>query len=244
MQSLVNPSFSVKSESDGEFQDSSQSASDLVSKNINENNLIQWKQASLRCSSRFQPPVVLLLLAFLLGVSTGNHPLLFAEAGAATGAMTTFSPTKSKAFINRSPPSQPNPLYAFGNFGHKPEHVCLARRCEAKVCRLVDEAKDALLIRWERFLADLTISKVFGWALKAGRTWVFWFFSKDCLASIYEDRWHAERDPDKFFGNEGMWISKGAHKDVVKRRIQRSRRNRQWVGLGYTPRWVEREYRI
>lgn len=236
MQGLVSASFSAKSESDGEFKDSSRSACDVVHKTATENYVPQRKQESLRCRSRFRPSVVFLLLAFLLGVSTRNHPLLFAEARASTGAITTFSPTKSKAFINRSPTPQVNPLYAFGNFGHEPKHVCLARRFEARICRLVDEAKDALMIRWERFLADLTISKVFGWALRAGRTWVFWFFSKDCLASIYEDRWHAERDPDKFFGSEGMWISNGAHKDVVKRRIQRSRRNRQWVGLGYTPR--------
>lgn len=58
------------------------------------------------------------------------------------------------------------------------------------------------------------------------------------MVSIYEDRWHAERDPEAFFGSQGMWISKGGHKEVVRRRMQRSKRNRQWVGLGYTPRLV------
>ena len=36
-----------------------------------------------------------------------------------------------------------------------------------------------------------------------------------------------------------MWLTQNtAHKDVVRRRLKRGKRNRQWVGIGYTPRYV------
>ena len=38
-------------------------------------------------------------------------------------------------------------------------------------------------------------------SLKVFRYWVFYFFSRDCFQSLYDDRWHCERDPDDFFGS-------------------------------------------
>jgi hypothetical protein len=113
----------------------------------------------------------------------------------------------------------------------------LASRAATKLRNFVGSYRDRIIARWTAFLKNhSSVSGCLALGLRAARTYVFWYFSKDCLDSIYEDRWHAERKPDAFFGNEGMWVSKGGHKDVVRKRIQRSKRNRQWVGLGYTPR--------
>ncbi len=246
----------VLEESDYKFQDLSRAAFHSFNGNAKRSNEFAKKQ----CQRRYSLRLLFLVIVFLLGVSTNNCPLGFAEARPPTRTTTTFSPTRPKAFLNSRAPllplpsasasasasasslssSQTHPLYSFGNFGHLPKPVSISNRLKARICNRFKTFQEALLLRGQRFLQrflqELTFSKLLGWAMRAARMWVFWFFSKDCLSSIYEDRWHAERDPDTFFGAEGMWVSKGAHKDVVKRRIQRSRRNRQWVGLGYTPR--------
>lgn len=131
-------------------------------------------------------------------------------------------------------------LTTWGNFGHEPDRTPVRRKIEVWMSQKMGDTISLARSRWEMFVTEtLTRPRVLlSLAVRGIRTWIFWYFSKDCLASIYEDRWHAERNPDAFFGSEGMWISKGAHKDVVRRRIQRSKRNRQWVGLGYTPRLV------
>jgi hypothetical protein len=179
--------------------------------------------------------VVWALLASILA-ATGSF---LAEARPAAKPVATWGTlriAKGRSII--PPPTQQQPsLYAWGNFGHLQEPQPLAARVETKLRKLAVSSRDSITARWGKFVGNHnTLSKCFALSLRLARTWVFWFFSKDCLASIYEDRWHAERNPDAFFGNEGMWVSKGGHKDVVRKRIQRSKRNRQWVGLGYTPR--------
>ena len=50
-------------------------------------------------------------------------------------------------------------------------------------------------------------------SLKVFRYWVFYFFSRDCFQSLYDDRWHCERDPDDFFGS-GRYYYSGLSKFV------------------------------
>jgi hypothetical protein len=69
------------------------------------------------------------------------------------------------------------------------------------------------------------------------RLWLVWHCTKNVFVTIFEDRWEAERDPERFFGKGHIWLS-NAHKQTVKRRMKRGERNRMWVGIGYTPRYV------
>jgi hypothetical protein len=185
-----------------------------------------------------------MILASLLLVSTPlvaeARPVARAGVPRITAApVVPVTPKTKQMQLQKQQQQQQTPtsLYLWGNFGQEPEPLPLVARMEAKLRRLLSKWIAALKLRWQRFLAeDLTPSNCLAFTLRVCRSWVFWYFSKDCLASIYEDQWHAERDPDSFFGSGGMWISKGGHKDVVRKRLQRSRRNRQWVGLGYTPR--------
>jgi len=132
-------------------------------------------------------------------------------------------------------------LYQWGNLGNNQK---IKETNQQKLIRLLKFShrsitqKIDLDKRLEQLKNQFTFQKILNLSLRAFRTWIFYFFSSDCFDSIYEDRWHSERDPDDFFGGGGMWISKVGHKEVVRRRMQRGKRNRQWVGLGYTPRLV------
>ena len=153
------------------------------------------------------------------------------EIGASSGTPQPLSPL---AMAKPSSSSAVSLLHQWGNLGYKPQTIPLQDIWKDKLRRfvtttIIEKIRDEFKLLRTRLLTT-------NLAMRLARTWVFWFFSKDCLSSIYEDKWHAERDPDAFFGNDGMWISTGAHKDVVRKRMQRSKRNRQWVGLGYTPR--------
>ena len=232
------------------FEDSSQSASspsgvpsDFSKKSLNDTGattpIPRSRASSLRYGRRYChfSSVWVCMLAFIGAMLSNNpnsNPLLFAEARSPAVPMAKIQPATPTIFYK--PSVAPHPLYSWGNFGHEPERLSLPARIEAYIGRLVQSLIARVKLEWKIFLSELTVGKCFRFFMKCARTWVFWYFSRDCMVSIYEDQWHAERDPTNFFESEGMWISKGAHKDVVKRRIQRSRRNRQWVGLGYTPR--------
>ncbi len=232
------------------FKDSSQSASSptMVSSYVSKESLNDTDSTPRIHRIRISSPkygrrychfssVWVCMLAFIGAILSNNHrnnPLLFAEARAPAVPMAKVPPTTPTIF--HKPSIAPHPLYSWGNFGHEPERLSLPARIEARIGQLVQSLIERVKLEWKIFLEELTVGKTFRFLLRCARTCVFWYFSRDCLVSIYEDQWHAERDPTNFFESEGMWISKGAHKDVVRRRIQRSRRNRQWVGLGYTPR--------
>eukprot|EP00536_Pseudo-nitzschia_multiseries_P018680 jgi/Psemu1/328897/estExt_fgenesh1_pg.C_28920001 len=183
--------------------------------------------------------------------------LLVMEAATKTAASTATAATTGTKGLARAL----TPAYRWGNFGQSsattttrtsPGHLNhrplkdrlsnLAVRLRRKATVTIRNQQQQLLQKLQSSFSlsfsSFSLSSLSQTLLRAARAWVFWYFSKDSMASIYEDLWHAERDPEDFFGSGGMWISKGAHKSVVRRRIQRSKRNRQWVGLGYTPRLV------
>ena len=267
MNSLTGERFPTELESDSKFQDSSAPnragsfvrihGSRCTSPSSQPTDYKQPLSHGRRYGRRFRPSLVSLwvyvygMIVFLgvVSTTTHHHPLIFAEARLPTPTrpITTVSnrmKPKSQLLASTTTTAtataneNPHPLYAWGNLGHTPQRISLAKQIETKTRNLVESCATRLANECESFVASLTMSKCFGFALGTARRWVFWYFSKDCMKSLVEDRWFAERDPDKFFGDQGggMWITKGGHKEVVKRRMKRSKRNRQWVGLGYTPR--------
>ena len=189
-----------------------------------------------RSGSGFGSIVVVWALLVSLLATTGSFLVEARPAAAASRILGIGNGRLQPKQSQSQSQSQPS-IYTWGNFGHVPEPQPLASRVETKLRRLVGAYRDTIIARWTAFIEHhSSLSRCLALGLRCARTYVFWYFSEDCFVSIYEDRWHAERNPDAFFGSEGMWVSKGGHKDVVRKRIQRSKRNRQWVGLGYTPR--------
>jgi hypothetical protein len=146
---------------------------------------------------------------------------------------------KSTTTTTRSKPP-PSSLYRWGNLGH---NTLIKETLKQKIIRYIKYSHRNIIEYIELNIIQelknhLNMKDITKFSLRIFRTWIFYFFSKDCMDSIYEDKWHAERSPEDFFGSGGMWISTGSHKEVVRRRMNRSKRNRQWVGLGYTPRLV------
>ena len=152
-----------------------------------------------------------------------------------TSTTTTTTTTRSKLLHQ-----QPSYLYRWGNLGHT---ILVKETIPQKLIRLI-QFSNRTIKEWIEIniITEITnhfnIPGITKLSLRIFRTWVFYFFSKECMDSIYEDKWHAERSPEDFFGDGGMWVTTGSHKEVVRRRMSRSKRNRQWVGLGYTPRLV------
>jgi hypothetical protein len=157
---------------------------------------------------------------------------IFMNGGDKSMTTSTNKPRRSN-----KPPSY---LYRWGNLGN---NSIIKETLKQKIIRFIKFTRRNIN-NWieiniiEEIKNHLNIINIIKFLIRILRIWIFYFFSKDCMESIYEDKWHAERDPEDFFSNGGMWISKGSHKEVVRRRMNRSKRNRQWVGLGYTPRLV------
>ena len=166
--------------------------------------------------------------------SSGSTPQrIFPQRSISSNSKPTILPTTNLLELSKTPKTSTNSFYHWGNFGHLPPPAPLLVLGRHHLGQMLRDLRCKLK---QKIQQTLTLQNLWKLSLRLFRTWVFWYFSKDAMASIYEDRWHAERDVEGFFGSGGMWISKGAHKDVVRKRIQRSKRNRQWVGLGYTPR--------
>jgi len=182
--------------------------------------------------------IIVSLMLLLLSITTptnGNRYVAIVDARATT---TTPPRTRSTVLGQKSSTSS---IYRWGNLGNERK---IRETNQHKLTRHLKLARIAITdilnfqLRIEQLKDQLKLGKLVKFGLRCFRTWVFYYFSKDCFDSIYEDRWHAERNPEDFFGGGGMWISKGGHKEVVRKRMQRGKRNRQWVGLGYTPRLV------
>jgi hypothetical protein len=65
---------------------------------------------------------------------------------------------------------------------------------------------------------------------------VFYACTKNSMISIFDDQWEAERDPDSFFSQRGIWHH--GERTVVKRRTVQASIMRKYAGVGYTPRYV------
>jgi len=152
-------------------------------------------------------------------------------------SLTMASPSPSRLKVNSravkpSVSSSPSTLNRWVNFGKDEKESCTFINRKMKVVR------NWISTQWKR-VRNIKYREIVSLSIQLFRAWIFWYFSKDCFRSIYDDQWHAERNPKKYFGDEGMWVSKSNnHNEVVKRRIKRNQRNRQWIGIGYTPRFV------
>jgi hypothetical protein len=133
----------------------------------------------------------------------------------------------------KAPPVTPPPPYRLGSFVH-PEGDG-----EASEAISTPGPPSATFGRW----ASPFLSRVAGFLKghdvtfqRALRLFVFCYNTWDSIQSILEDQWAAERDPDRYFGQRGIWHR--GERRVVQRRTVQASVMRKYVGVGYTPRYV------